>query len=828
MEGLLRDLRYGLRIMLKAPGFTILAVVALALGIGSVTSMFSVINGAVLRGLPFPAPEQLVTVQRLDEERQEWNSEIPYLDFKEIQAEQQSFTALAGYYGGTINVVAEGNPVRYTGSRISANFLDILGVQPILGRGFLPEEDTEGGPMAVILGYSAWQNQFGGDPTIIGQEARVNGSVSTIVGVMGQGFAFPINDDIWVPLGTSQTWSEQGRGSWNLSVFGRMKDGVTREGAEAEMAGLINQLADAYPEFNDDFRYARVRPFIERQLGEQTISMLGVMFGMAAFVLIIACANVANLLLARSTVRTKELAIRSSVGASRLRIITQLLTESILLSSLGAVLGVVLAILGNRFLLLYRAELDMPFWFDFPIDASVVALIVAVTILSGVVSGIIPAIRASRANINHLLKDDTRTGTSLGMKIFARGLVITQVTVSCVALIMTVLMARSVANIGNVEMNFDTEQAMTARMGLFDADYPEAAQRLQFFNSLRRNLENRSEIATATTYRRYRWELTGIDWGRWEVEGVAYAEIEDKPLGTAEAVGQNYLATMGIDLLAGRAFDAVDFEEDAAPVVIINRALADVLAPNGNALGLRIRRGPWPGELERMEDPDTFYDDYPWATVVGVVPDMRAQGVTNTTGAEGRHFFFPMRGGAATFNTIAVAPAPGVATGSLIPLIREEVARLDPTIPLYAIGTVGDILREDNVQNRIISNIFKFFGALAAILASIGIYGVMSFAVSQRTQEFGIRAALGAVPSRIRNLVMGSGIWQLVAGLVIGLVAAFFASQLIENFMFGLSADDPLTYGSVALLFSLVALLACAFPAARASRVHPARALRYE
>ncbi len=823
MDYLLRSFRFAFRVLIKSPAFTVIAVVALALGIGAVTTMFSVINAAVIRGLPFEDPEELVFLKRWDTERQPWNTNIPVLDVQDISREQKSFESIAAWFGGTVNVSIDNNPLRFNGSRISSTWLDILGVQPLIGRGFTAEEDTPGAAPVLLLSYAVWQNQYSGDPDVIGRTASINGKLGTVIGVMPKGFRFPGQDDVWVPLNSQLNWSEMNRGDWGLNVMARLKDGVTYEQATLELTNLIIQLAEQYPDTNGEFRVAEVEPIAGALLGEQTVQMMWIMLAMGGFVLLIACANVANLLLARSTLRSKELAIRSSLGATRLSIIGQLLVESVLLSIFGAAGGTAIALWATSALMQYGEVMQMPFWLTFDMDWRVLGIVTLVTLVAGLVSGIAPAIKASKVSVTDILKDDTRTGSSLRMGLFSKGLVVVQVSISSILLILTVLMMRSVQNISNTDLHFDTTKVFTARMGLFDGAYPSPEERYQFFDTLKRNVEANPEVQSVALYGRYRWTLIGVEWNRIKKDGAEYAEFEDMPMTTFEFISPEYFETLGVELVSGRAFTDLD-TPDTLPVAIINQSLAEALFPGENPVGKRFQREPWPQERATRPAEEL---DYPWLTVVGVAPNMAAQGVGNTTPAEGRHYWLPLAPeNAAGFMTIAArGPADPM---QLTELIRREVIKLDPNLPLYAVATPATIVKEDTVTNRIIANIFKIFGAVAVFLASVGIYGIMSFSVNQRIMEFGIRSALGATGRNILVLVMRSGLVQFSIGLAFGLLGAFFFSKLMQNFLFGVSVQDPFNYLVVAAIFTLVAVSACLMPARKASQVDPAQALRYE
>jgi len=823
MDYLTRCFKFAFRILIKNPGFSVIAIVALALGIGAVTTMFSVINGAVIRGLPFEDPHELMFVKRWDKDRQPWNTAIPVLDFKDIQREQKSFKAMAAWYGGTVNVSLDNNPIRFTGSRISHTWMDVLGVNPIIGRGFTAEEDSPGAAPVLLLSYAVWQSHYSGDPDILGETVSINGQLGNVVGIMPKDFRFPGRDDVWVPLESSLNWEDIHRGDWSMSVMARLNDGVSAEMATAEMTNFTTTFAQQYPDTHEDFTDASAVPIAGELLGDQTVRMMWIMLAMGGFVLLIACANVANLLLARSTLRSKELAIRSSLGATRGAIIGQLLVESVLLSIFGAGAGLALAVWATNALENLGETLQTPFWLTFDMDWRVFGIVTVVTVFAGLISGVVPALKASKVSVTDILKDDTRTGSSLRMGLFSKGLVVVQVAISCVLLILTVLMMRSIQNINNTDLHFDTASVFTARMGLFDGDYPTSEGRYNFFNELKRNVQAHPDVTDVAYYGRYRWTLIGVNWNRIKKDGAEYAEFEDMPTTTFEYISPEYFNTLGVELLEGRPFNDLD-TPDNLPVAVINEALANSLFPNEDPIGKRFQREPWPQERATLSEEEL---DFPWLTIVGVAPSMAAQGLGNNTPADGMHYWLPLDSeNTATFMTIAArGPSDPM---KLTEIIRQEVIKLDPNLPLYAVATPATIVSEDTAQGRIISNIFKIFGAVAVFLASVGIYGIMSFSVNQRTMEFGIRSALGATGRNILVLVMRFGLIQFIIGLVIGLSGAFFFSKLMQNFLFGVSPQDPENYLIVAVIFSTVAVSACLMPARRASQVDPAQALRCE
>ncbi len=826
MNNLLRDVLFGLRMMVQKPGLTIISILALGLGIGAVSTQLSVINGSLWKGLPYENSEELMHVQRWNDKREEWRTAIPIHDFLDIVEQQNSFEGLFGWFGGTINIVYDENPVRLQGPRVSASFTDVLKVQPIIGAGFQPEHDKPGAPPVALLSYGTWQAHFNGDKDVVGQSVKINGHLGTVIGVMPKDFRFPFREDLWIPLQSSFDFVNSPRGQgWDLEVMGRLKSSVSVEVAEAEITGIIAKLAEEYPDSNEDFRMGEVRPVMEELIGDGTENMMFIMLAVAVLLLFLACANVTNLILIRFSQRTKELAIKSAMGATRTRIITQIVVESTVLSILGALLGVFIAFYSTETLMMFAPQFNMPYWFDFTLNPKVLAGVVMITMLVGILSGVVPAFKASRLDFYFILKDDTRTSTSLHMGIISRLLVVMQICMSSVVLIVTGLMVRSLQEISQTDYGFDTRSVFTARMGLFGSEFDESEERYQFWSTLERNLQNRADVKEATIYERYRWGNTN-GWSRMELPNVDYPEFEDKPIVLSERNSPNYFKTMGVKLLAGRDFNEADIPNEGSnsePVIIINEAMAKSLFPGKSPIDKMIRRSPFPNE----RDNEGNIPEYPWWRIIGVVPSMQMEGAGNDMGLQGpqqRGYYLPYADNTVQmFMTVAVR---GFGSPeSMQQIVREEVMRLDSTLPLYAVGTPAQIIAEDTSQQTILTNIFKIFGVVAVFLASIGIYGVVSFSVQQRSQEFGIRASLGATASSLRGMVMGSGSIQLVIGLILGLPLAAGMAYLMRTQVYAVSWWDLATYVGVVILLSTVTLVACFIPAYRASKVDPSKAL---
>jgi putative ABC transport system permease protein len=822
MEQLIRDLRFGMRQLLRHPVFSLVSAAALALGISAVTTQVSVLNAILLKGLPFEEAEEIVHLERQNVTTQAYNSEVPILEFVEWRQRQTAFEGLAAFYEGTANFTVDHQVIRYSGSFISANAFQLLGEDALIGRTLKPSDDSPEAPGVVVLSYPAWNRDFGKDPEIVGKTAILNGRSVTIVGVMPESFGFPLLQDLWAPLfqqkdPSTLSWGEP---EVSLEVFGRLRDEVSLDAANAAMNAVALQLESDFPEEQEGFRVISVKPFVDEYLGGETVPLTLVMFLITVLILIIACANVANLLLGRSIRRQKEFAIRSALGASRSRIVSQFLTESILIAVLGSAIASFLVWSDLNSIKSATDELNAPYWLDFSPDLSVFLAAVFVTLASGIASGIIPAVRAARMREGEILKDDNRTSTSLHAGRIGRALAVIQISVAAVILTLVVLFVQSVNNALNLDYAYNPDEVMTARVGLFEEIYPEDTNRAAFIDALLQRLQAHPEIEAAATTNRYRF-LDGFS--AEYLDPSQGMEIPDPLYARLQRVSPEFFEAVQLPILEGRAFLPEDFTTETPRTAIVNKAFAERHWEGEAVVGKRFQARV--GDLPEKAP-------LPWLEVVGVVPGMLEDGLFSD-GQNREGFYVPQtKVLVPVFNTILVR-GPGNPT-DLIPVLREEVRALDNNLPLYEIGTPRQLNDQALAQFRFFGSIFKDFGLLAVLLAGVGIYGVITLSVNQRVMEFGVRQALGATRSGILKLIFGHAMNQLVVGLLIALLAlspVILSPGLQETlaiFFYEIEPDSILPYILSFGFVTLVALFSATPPAIRAARIQPAQALRYE
>ncbi len=835
-DGAIRDLRIGARVLVKERSFSALAITVLALGIAGVTTMFSVVNGVMLRGFSFPNAHRLVSANFIDPTSVSFfgvNGRISAMDYDELQPMQQSLELMAAFLSGsTVNVTIDGTPQRYQGSYTTENFLRVLGVAPMMGRDFTAADNQPGAEKVAIIGYGIWQNAFGGAPDVVGRVVRINGAPATIIGVMEQGFAFPTNEALWIPLYSEFPPRPRNDPQANsAAVIGILRPGVSVDQAEAEFTGLAQRFAAEYPDTNKQFNAGRVEPLIQTYIPPPLRGTLLTMLAFCVGVLLIACANVMNMQFARATLRARELAIRSSLGASRLRLVRQMLTESLLLSGIGAGVGVALAYGATSWLTATIRGLDTPppSWITFDISFSVLVVTVAATGLSAVASGLLPALASSRMNSVAALRDSGRGTTSRRMGLLSRGLVVFQVVVTCVLLIGALLQVRSILAQQTVDNGYDTAAVLTARMGLMDGDYPSSDARKVFYDQLVERLDANPAFGAVGLTNRFRMAFSPT--APIEVDGQEYVDDAPRPITNIDQVTPGYFAVTGQRLLDGRLFTGQD-QDTRQPVAVVNEAFARKHFGPGSAVGRRVRVA---GGAGGTNEPG------PWRTVVGVVSSVRMLGPFNPPGVEDTGFYVPFYASvfgplqsapvAAQFATVVVTSRGGTVE-AVAPVLRDEVAAVDPNLPLYYVGTAEKQLDSFVAQNRVIATMFTSFGVIAVLLAAVGIYGVLSFAVNQRTPELGVRMALGANRGRILGMVVAQSAMQVGLGTVLGIGLALGIVKLagagIQGVLFGVDPMDPLIYVAVGLLVAVVALAATFAPARRATRVDPIIALRAE
>ena len=832
LDSFAQDVRVGLRVLLKDKVFCLLSILVLALGIGGAMTQFAVVNAIVLRGFSFPHPEQLVSVGLIDPKASDQNNNfgngnIPTAqDYEDIKGAQKSFAMMAGYLNGsTINVTYNNTPQRYTGGYVTEDFFKIIGVSPVLGRDFTAEDNKPGSPKTAILGDKIWRRDFNADPSIVGKSCVINGKAATIIGVMPAGFEFPISEELWTPY--YNEWPLTPRGELFLgansrapAVMGRLKPGVTIDQANAEMIAIARNIAADNPKTNQDLNSAAVLPLINFFTGVQLRQIVWAMLGAVIVVLLIACVNVMNMQFGRAALRAKELAIRGALGATRWRLVRQMLTESLVIAVFGTMAGTLLAYWGVDMFdkVVKAAPFPPPYWWQFTIDGRVLIFTLAITLVATITSGLLPAFLSSRGNAAEIMKEGGRGNSSRLVNVITRVLVVGQIALTAALLIVATLQIKSIRNQTKLDYGYDENGLYAARLALMEAAYPSEDSRREFFKRAVRELRTNPQFEAAAMTDRFR--MTFAPAGQYEVDGQSYLTDRDRPRGNFESVSDGYFTTLGLKILEGRDF-TLDDTDSKQPVAIVNSSFARKHWGNQSALGHQLRIFN-PGK------------EQPWRTIVGVVPDTLMQGPFDQQ-TEAAGFYMPLLGAspATQFATVVVRPRAGQRADTLGPVLSKAVATIDPNLPTYFPGTPAQFHNDILSGNRVIATLFSIFGIVAFILSGVGLYGVMSFSVNQRTQEFGIRMALGADAMRILRMVMSQGAWQLAIGLVLGaggiaLLLGVVAAGALKNILFKVNPLDPMIYFLVAGLLTFVAAISCFVPARRATRVDPMVALRYE
>ena len=803
----LQDLRYAARILWKNPGFTAVAVIALALGIGANTAIFSVVNTVLLRPLPYKDPEQLVMVWE-DASRHGYPRDTPaaanYVDWRD---QNSVFSSMAAIADVNFNLTGVGNPERLKGRRVSANLFPLLGVEPQLGRVFTAAEDQPGAQGVVVLSHRLWQRRLGGDPGILGKTLTLNDEVHTVVGVMPARFKFPENDDeLWVPIAlTAQEAANRNR--HYLQVVARLKPGVTLAQAQSEMTTIGARLQQQYPESNADLGVA-LTSLQEHIVGDIKPALL-ILLGAVGLVLLIACANVANLLLARAAIRQKEIALRVALGARRWRLLRQFLTESVLLATLGGILGLAIAYAGLLLLGSFIPE-TISQAREISLDLKVLGFTLAVSLLTGFIFGLAPAFQALRMNQSETLKEggrDSVTGRS-GKRL--RGLLVTaEVAVSLVLLIAAGLLINSFLRLRNIDPGFKVDHLLTMKIELPEPKYEAFERRAAFYTDLLQRVQSLAGVRSAAV-------TTNLPLYR---QGNSIAvRLEGKPdpppgqelIVVTRIISPAYFETMSIPLLAGR--QVTDQDTETTPnVVVISETMARRFWPGEDAIGKRLAAG-------------RVRSDADWIQVVGIAKDVRQFELN----AEPRPQMYMSYRQADFFAPEDLVVKTDVEPASLAAAVRTAVWEIDKDQPISNIKTMEEILGDSIARQRFSMLLLGIFAGVALLLAAVGIYGVMSYSVAQRTHEIGIRMALGAQTGAVLKLAVGYGLKLVVAGVLIGLVAAFALTRLMATLLFGVTPTDPATFALISLLLVGVAAVASYIPARRATKVDPLVALRYE
>ena len=807
LADLLQDLRYAARMLKKNPGFTAVAVIALALGIGANTAIFSVVNTVLLRPLPYKDPEQLVMVWE-DASKHGYPQDTPaaanYVDWRD---QNSVFSGMAAIADANFNLTNAGDPERLKGRRVSTNLFPLLGVDAQLGRVFSSAEDQPGSQHVALLSYRLWQRRFGGDPNIVGKTLTLNDEPYTVVGVMPARFQFPEKDDeLWVPIAlTAQEAANRNR--HYLEVVARLKPGVTLQQAQSEMTTIGARLQQQYPASNTDLGVA-VTSLHEHLVGDIKPALL-ILLGAVGLVLLIACANVANLLLARAAIRQKEIALRVALGARRWRLLRQFLTESVLLATLGGIFGLVIAYVGLSLLSSFIPE-SISQARDVSLDLKVLGFTFGVSILTGLIFGLAPAIQAVRMNQSETLKEggrDSVTGRS-GKRL--RGLLVTaEVAVSLVLLIAAGLLINSFLRLRNIDPGFRVDHLLTMKIELPEPKYEPMERRTAFYNNLIERVQSLAGVRSAAVTTNLPLYRQGNSVGV-QLEGKPAPPPGKELIVVTRIVSPGYFETMSIPLLAGRALSDHDTEKSPS-VAVISETMAHRYWPGEDAIGKRFSVG-------------RVTSDADWIQVVGVVKDVRQFELTR----EPRPQMYLAYGQADFFWPEDLVVKTDVDPASMAATVRKAVWDVDKDQPVSNIRTMDDILADSIARQRFSMLLLGVFAGVALLLAAVGIYGVMSYSVAQRTHEIGIRMALGAQTSAVLKLAVGYGLKLVIIGVLIGLVAAFALTRLMSTLLFGVTATDPATFALISLLLISVAAIASYIPARRATKVDPLIALRYE
>jgi putative ABC transport system permease protein len=816
----LQDLRFTFRLIAKERWFSALGIVVLALGIGVNAIGFTIVNAAFLRGLPFKDSDRLYV---LGWQRHSGGRSVSHAELEDWRAQSRLFTDLAAFRNAAMNLSDDrALPEQVRGTWLTANAFAMLGQPPLLGRDFAPGDSRQSADAVAIISYRVWKNRYGADPNVLGAPLRLNGQAATIIGVMPDSMNFPDNTEVWAPFIPNE--AQKARDARALSVFGRLRDGVSLVEAQTELNGIAKRLAAAYPETYKDVAGVRVETFTERYVGGAARIVFLVMMGAVSFVLLIACANVANLLISRSAQRARELAVRIALGATRWRVVRQLLVESVVLGCIGGGIGLLLAATGVQLLDAAVQDPGKPYWITFTMDYVVLGYVAAICVLTGILFGLAPALHVSKTNINDVLKEGGRGHAGDRRVRWLSGvMVVLELALTIVLLAGAGLMIRSFMKLYTLDIGIRTDHLMTMRMHLPESKYATPEARRTFYERLEPRLAaipGVEGIAVTTA-------APPFDSGQRDVE------IEGRPVRTGEeplnvsavTISLRFFEVVDLRLRGGRSFH----ERDGAPgseAVIINERMAARFFPGEDPIGKRLRFGTGaissgPARLESGRGP--------WCTIVGISPTIRHGSTTmgKTSGGEPNAVvYLPYRQDPPTAATLLVRSQ--LPPGSVMDAVRREVQAIDPDQPVFSIQTLDQAVAEDRWPFRVFGGLFAIFGVIALVLSSVGLYAVMAYSVTQRTQEIGVRMALGAEGRQMSWLILKRGLLQLAIGLTIGLAGALALSRVLRTVLVQITPTDPVTFVAITLLLSVVSVAACLLPARRATRVDPLVALRAE
>jgi putative ABC transport system permease protein len=808
---LIQDMRFAIRMLLKNPGFTAVVVLTLALGIGANTAIFSFVNAWIINPLPYPNSERLIVIQSLNTKTGATDEQSTAADFHDWQVQSKDFEELAAWVSHAFNLAGDGPPERVIGSRVSWNFFQTLGAKPFIGRAFLPSDDVAGAPHVAILSRGLWETRLAGDPHIVGRQIKIDGESYSVVGVMPANFQLPLagRSNLWTPLALSQKELNDRSNSW-LDTLGRRKPGVPMASAQAELSAIMAQLEKAYPKTNTSsgVLLQSLKDAIGEEAGNQPVLIL---FWIVGFVLLIACANVANLMLARATGRAKELAIRSALGAGRYRLIRQLLTETVIVFVVGGMVGV---FFGYWWLAWIEAAIPARIkgyllnYGQVPLDLSTLAYTFSVALLAGIIFGLAPALSSSKVDVNSMLKDASgrATGNRSGSRLRS-AFVVAEIALAVVIVACSALMIRSFVGITRTNPGFKQENVLVADLSLPQAKYKSPAEIKAFYDQVLDRIRALPQVASVGASQQVPYDdcCTTIDM---TVVGRPAPDPGQVPGARYSIITPEYFNAMEISLLKGRNCSTAD-GPSTMPVVIINQELARQFWPHEDPIGQKLH-------FHADEDVE--------ATIVGIVADVRMQSVISYH--RDREFYVPFAQAPSRSMGIVVRSTADHAT--LADAIRNAIWSVDSEQPVSAIQPLESVIAEQYTGYSIVSQLMGYFSVLGLFLGAIGIYGVMAFMVAQRTSEIGIRIALGAQPIQIMRLVVGRGLWLAGIGIAVGIAGALAMSRLLVFMLAGISPHDPLTFTGVAMLIAAVSTAACYIPARRAMRIDPIAAVRYE
>ncbi|HKT81330.1 MAG TPA: ABC transporter permease [Vicinamibacterales bacterium] len=803
-----QDLRFATRMLVKDRWFTLAAASALALGIGANATVFTLVNAVLLRGIPFEEPDRIVVLETANKGQQ---AGVSFEDFKDWRDRSRSFSQLTARLGATVNLSDNDHvPERYRGTYLSWNFFQMIGERPILGRDFQSSDDIPGAQPVVMLGYGAWKSRYGGDPGVLGKTVRVNSRPAVIVGVMPQGMKFPNNDDLWIPVTVLPPESFTGRGGRSFGVMGRLAPGVSVEQARSELTQIGADLEREYPATNKEWRPA-IQTYNESQQGGPIFIVFLALQGAVAFVLLIACANVANLLLARSVNRVREIAIRTSIGAGRWRIVRQLLVESVLLASVSGVVGLVLAVAGVRWFDAATQDVGKPYYMTFTFDPVVFLFFAAICLASGILFGLAPALHVSKTNVNDVLKENGRGGTgSVAARRWAGALVVVEVVLTVVLLSGAGFMMRSFMSLYAMETNFNSANLLSMDLYLPLTKYPQYEPRGQIYQNFADRLDAIPGIQAALANNA---PMNGATvGGPIGIDGVLPPQGEQKTA-LQVPVSDRYFEVLGMPVRRGRTFTRGDGLPGRG-VALVNERFAEVFSKGVDPLGRQIRF------TTQQASPNMPAGE--WMSIVGVVPNVR-QGNPRSPDPDAV-VYVPLRSNPQRTPTLFVRTTATAAT--VLPQIREALKAVEPDLPLFNVQTMDERLAQNRWEFVVFGSMFGAFAGIALLLSAVGLFAVTTYSVTQRTQEIGVRMALGAQPRSILWLVLRRALIQLAIGLPLGIAGAVGVGIVLESILVQTGPRDVATLTSIVMLLIVVAVVACLWPARRAASLDPVIALR--